>query len=53
MTIFFDIKPESKYIKEICMSAESGGNYYRIFLLSGSGYFYQPKKDDQALIRMK
>lgn len=32
------------YQKDIYMSAESGGNYYRMFLFSGSGYFYQPKK---------
>ncbi|EGP7668987.1 DUF943 family protein [Salmonella enterica] len=48
---FPDIKSESKCIKkDIYMSAESGGNYYRMFLFSGSGYFYQPKKDDDKLI---
>ncbi len=47
---FPDIKSESKCIKNIYMPAESGGNYYRMFLFSGSGYFYQPKKDDDKLI---
>ncbi|EGE5351349.1 DUF943 family protein, partial [Salmonella enterica subsp. enterica serovar Typhi] len=48
---FPDIKSESKCIKkDIYMPAESGGNYYRMFLFSGSGYFYQPKKDDDKLI---
>ncbi|EJT9340264.1 DUF943 family protein [Salmonella enterica subsp. enterica serovar Carswell] len=50
---FSDIKSESKCIKkDLYMSAESGGNYHRIFLLSDSGYFYQRRKDDQRLIKM-
>lgn len=34
------------------MSVDSGGNYYRVFLFSDSGYFYQPKKDNDMLIRL-
>ncbi len=48
----YDIKSESKCIKkDIYMSVESGDNYYRMFLFSGSSYFYQPKKDNDMLIR--
>lgn len=49
---FPDVKSESKCIKkDIYMSVDSGGNYYRMFLFSGSGYFYQTKKDNDMLIR--
>ncbi|EMQ2088616.1 DUF943 family protein [Salmonella enterica subsp. enterica] len=50
---FSDMKSELKCIKkDLYMSAESGGNYYRIFLLSDSGYLYQPKKDG-PLVKIK
>ncbi|TKV05819.1 DUF943 family protein [Citrobacter sp. wls619] len=51
---FPDIKSEFNCIKkDIYMSAEAGVNYYRVFLFSGSGYFYQPKKDSNMLIKQQ
>lgn len=51
---FPDMKSEFNCIKkDIYMSAEAGGNYYRMFLFSGSGYFYQPKKDNNFLIKQQ